>query len=291
MKSVLIKLKKLVLLLFGFVLLVIYLIRGGSGLRRFYINAQIKNGLERTFLEHFSLSFLFNNYALFKSEKDSSRISDIAIEQYTKDESYGYNSKEYLKGGKTLEEQQRGLILPLLEKKLSDVNIKKVCEIGTGNGDIIGWLGKKYKDKEFEGIDFFIRAANENNKFENTNFIRGYALDILIDNPVKYNLLYFCSTLIIFTPKELEAYLNACFNNGIENILINEPCWAGVKPDKRMNSYSVHLEGAAWFHNYPSYLIDAGYIIDSYEFFRYKHPKSTRKDIYINLASAKIKSS
>ena len=68
MRSVLIKLKKIFLLLFGFLLLVMYLIRGGYGLRRFYINAQIKNGLERAFLEHFSLSFLFNNYALFKSE-------------------------------------------------------------------------------------------------------------------------------------------------------------------------------------------------------------------------------
>ena len=149
-------------------------------------------------------------------------------------------------------------------------------------------MGRKYKNKKFEGIDFNIRAANENNKFQNTNFVRGYALDILIENPIKYNLLYFNSTLTILL-KELEAYLNACFNNGIENILINEPCWAGVKPDKRMNSYSLPPE-LTWFHNYPSYLTDAGYIIDSYEFFHY-NPKSTRKDIYINLASAKIKSS
>ena len=75
MRSVLIKLKKIFLLLFGFLLLVMYLIRGGYGLRRFYINAQIKNGLERAFLEHFSLSFLFNNYALFKSEKYLSESS------------------------------------------------------------------------------------------------------------------------------------------------------------------------------------------------------------------------
>ena len=54
---------------FGLMLLVINILRrpfGGMGIRYFLKKAQIKNGLEKAFLENQNLNFIFKNYFFIK---------------------------------------------------------------------------------------------------------------------------------------------------------------------------------------------------------------------------------
>ena len=57
---------------FGLMLLVINILRrpfGGMGIRYFLKKAQMKNGLEKAFLENQNLTFLFKNYFFIKTIK------------------------------------------------------------------------------------------------------------------------------------------------------------------------------------------------------------------------------
>ena len=60
-------------------------------------------------------------------------------------------------GGESLYEQQRGLILPLLEKSVAGINRKTIVEIGTGNGDVLSFLSDKFPDNNYIGVDFSVK--------------------------------------------------------------------------------------------------------------------------------------
>ena len=272
---------KVVILFLGFFCLIFYQITRSNGFRKFYENAQRKNGLERSFLDNWMLNFLFNNYYYYKKNKDKEGISTVS-EVYLEGK-YGINqSSEIL-------EQQRGLILSLLEKEIAKPDIKTILEIGTTNGDVIGYLGKKYKGKIFYGIDFSVHKVIKKNELDNTNFIKDYAFNFLSNNKITFDLVFFSSLFCESVPKELENYLNIFQKKGIKKIILSEPCWAGTKPVKDDNKFSIHLEHNTWFHNYYAYLANAGYDVDEYKFFHYINPGGHRQDIFINLVSASIR--
>ena len=274
--------KSLIVLALGVLYLIFYKITKSHGLRKFYENAQKKNGLERSFLEDWSLNFLFKNYFYFKKNKDKKGTSSIAKD---------YAEKEYVFLNKgELTEQQRGLGLNLLEKEITKSEINTIVEIGTSNGDIIGYLGKKYKDKIFYGIDLFVDTAQKKNKLDNTNFIKGYAFDYLINSKISFDLIYASQVFCTTPPKELENYLSIFQKKGIKKIILNELSWSGIKPVKNNNKFSIHMERWDWFHNYCAYLVNAGYDVDVHNFFKYNNPNfSRRKDIYAILISANIR--
>ncbi len=274
--------KSLIVLVLGVLYLIFYRITKSHGLRKFYENAQKKNGLERSFLEDWSLIFLFKNYFYFKKYKDKKGVSSI-VKDYAERE-YAFTNKG------ELTEQQRGLGLNLLEKEITKSDINTILEIGTSNGDIIGNLGKKYKDKIFYGIDFFVDTAQKKNKLDNTNFIKGYAFDYLINSKISFDLIYSSQVFCTTPPKELENYLSIFHKKGIKKIILNETSWSNVKPVKNKNKFSIHLERWFWFHNYYAYLINAGYDVDVHKFFHYNNSDfSRRKDISISLISANIR--
>ena len=69
--------------------------------------------------------------------------------------------------------------------------------------------------------------------------------------------------------------------HGVNLIVLSEPVW-GPHHLSDKNYTSFHLEGAIWQHNY-SYIFEkyGEYKTEYSETLKYKHPISTRPDIYL----------
>jgi hypothetical protein len=198
-------------------------------------------------------------------------------QEYSDDSLAGYADKNYTKGGKDLQHQQRGLILPILEKHLKRVNV----EIGTGNGDVIADLADKYPDRLFIGVDFSVKNATEKHNKKNLVFIEGYALDLLEKDILKGDLVFASSTFCLFTPDELVDYIKLLKIRGFTSIVLNEPTWNGRIQENNEKITSSSLEGPMYHHNWAGYFRWFGYEITDFSFFHYIHPLSKRADIYV----------
>ena len=234
-----------------------------------------------------------DDYRFYLKHKDKDQLSKRVVDQYSDDSLKGYGDLIYDKGGKTYEEQQRGLILPTLYKAIEEVgSAKTICEIGTANGDIISYVAEKYPENNFLGVDFSVKTAEfKHHNTKNLEFIKGYPLELIEENKLKFDLAFFSSTLLVFNPKELSRYLKAMKSVGCTDIVINEPFWSFYEMDAQKGEYSKHLEQAVWFHNYTGYLEKAGYKVKNIEIIEnYKHPKSKREDIKVVLCHASLNS-
>jgi hypothetical protein len=245
-----------------------------AGMRAFYRLAQTGNAYARALLSG-PLATLASDFAFSQANADTARLSTRAIEQYSDDSLLGYGDAEWSKGGSTLAEQQRGLILPLIEKAL-DVP-KTVIEVGTGNGDVIAYLAERFPSSRFIGIDFSVKTAAAKHQRPNLSFVAGYALDVL--DGIAADILFASSTFVVFPPKEFAAYLA----KAPREIILSEPTWGGFEQRNDSAAISHHMEGACWFHNWAGYLRAAGYEIVSFDCMPYRHPASSRPDLTVTL--------
>ena len=242
-------------------------------------NSIIKKALHAYINDDFRIyrECIRDDYKFYQTHKTKARISRKVLGDSLK----SYGKLIYEDGGETFEEQQRGLILrflkPFLDENSTSLNI---CEIGADNGDVIAHLAKTYPSKTCAGIDFSVDSARIlHGDVKNLEFFEGYALEMFQNGTVKPDVVYGSSTFMFFTPKELQAYLKTLRDGGCKNIFISEPVWGGYKPSEKLGTYSRHMEDIVWFHNYFGYMKDAGYNIEKYEGFDYKHPHSEREDI------------
>lgn len=220
------------------------------------------------------------------------RIPEKLVVNYLDDSLSGYGEEEWKFGGKDLKDQQRGLILPIIEASIQEEESKNddssiIVEIGTGNGDISSYLAKKYSAQTFTGIDFSVATAQrKHGHIKNLTFMKGYALDILENHSIQGDIVFASSTFILFTPKELKSYIALIKQNGFSQIILNEPTWGGYIQNNNDDVVSKHLEKFCWHHNYCGYLKEAGYVIKDFNYFHYNHPISTRPDIFVALIRA-----
>ncbi len=258
------------------------------GSQAFYKLAQRQGGFGRTaavaVLEG-PLGQMARDYGRLQESIGQDRISPAAIEQYSDDSLAGYADETLEKGGKDLSRQQRGLILPLLERAVAELGSgASVVEIGTGNGDIIAHLAGQHGELEFTGVDLSVATAERKHGGRaNLDFKKGYALELLEGGDLRSDLVFSSSTWVVFTPRELQAYLRALAAAGVGQVVLNEPTWAGHEQTDDSDTSSWHLEGAVWHHNYAGYLREAGYEVADFDFQPYRHPVSERPDIFVLL--------
>lgn len=275
----------------GFLLWFILLVTRGAykGSNIFYRNAlsgkkNIFAALARSFLES-PLAKVFTNYDFYKKNKNNQRLSDRVIRTYGSESLDTYGDLDFKKGSDKIEEQQRGLVLPLLESCLKSYSSPgTVVEIGTGNGDVSAQLSESFPNMNYVGIDFFTKNAQiKHGDKKNLTFVKGYALDLFDTKQVKGDVVFASSSFTCFTPEELANYCRLFRENGVADIILSEPCWAGHVQKNNTEAVSYHMDGDDWFHNYCGYLRKFGYAINDFKFFTYKHPLSKRPDLRVSL--------
>jgi len=138
------EIKERTAVLFGAVLLSIL------GRDKFYELAQTRKGPFGRIASAFCQGHagrIGSNYAIFRTDKDKERITEISKRYYSDDSLHGFADANYSgRGdGKPLLEQQRGLIIPLIEDAIKADRPKTVLEIGCSNGDALAHLALKLR--------------------------------------------------------------------------------------------------------------------------------------------------
>lgn len=279
-------LKELLIIIYGFIVLIFYISFKRQGTGKFYLKAQDSKFL-KNFLKSKILNFLFKNFRYFEKniDKDLSQESqlyknnDSILQKYT---NFNYGLSENVK----LEDQQRGFGIQILRNILKNDEIKNIIEIGTGNGDLISLFASEFKNKKFTGLEFNVDTAKKKHKSENLNFVSEYALNYFQKSDVDgIDLVFATSTFIFFTPKELKEYIKI-FSKKCKFIIIIDPTWFGINKKKYLKN-TYHLENGVFFHDYNHYL--KNFTLIENKFYKYKHKSSQRPDIYLNIIIAKNK--
>lgn len=228
------------------------------------------------------LAQLATDYRFAQEARPQARLSSRAIAEYSDDSLQGYGDATFTKGGSALEQQQRGLILPLLERVLTEAPAgRRVIEIGTGNGDVVAHLAERFPQHQFIGVDFSVKNACATHAATGARFIPGYALDLFASGQLAGDIVFGSSTFVVFTPAELRAYVQRFRAAGVTDVVLNEPSWGGCRVEPNAATVSEHLEAACWFHQYAAYFREGGYTTRHLEGFHYHHPVSQRPDIWV----------
>jgi S-adenosyl-L-methionine methyltransferase len=170
--------------------------RGGGEVRKRW---QTGNQALRAYL-NFERSYkkpVLDDYVFALTEAANERPSAAALAQYTDDSLANYGDE----GGDTIVAQQRGLILPLVERAIAETT-GAIIEIGTGNGDVVAHLAERYRGRTFIGIDFSTATAERKWKQPNVKFIAGYARDVIgeVSNALEIGVIFASSTFVLFNP-------------------------------------------------------------------------------------------
>jgi hypothetical protein len=257
------------------------------GAARLYADAQDGNKNAAALLSS-PLATAFTNFGYLQEALRTTGMSPLAAAEYADDTLSGYGDWDYDKGGDTIETQQRGLILPPLTRTLDSLPDRSVVvEIGTGNGDVVAHLADVYRNLTFVGIDLSTRTAQAKHaSVPNLDFRSGYALAMFEAGELRADVVFASSTFVVFTPAELARYMKAFGTAGVRYVVLNEPTWSGYSHRQDRGTFSRHLEGATWHHDYAGYLLEGGFQVTTFETFHYEHPVSQRPDIQIALIVA-----
>ena len=243
----------------------------------FYERAQSRRGISGRIASAFCKGHagrVSQNFAIWNAEKDKERITDIALSYYSDDSLHGFADEDFAAraDGKPLLEQQRGLIIPLVERAIEKDKPTTVVEIGAANGDVLAYLSAKYPKIEFIGIDLSVVVAQKKYGSVNSNmrFMKGYALDLLPG--LKPDIVFGTSTFVVFAPKELGHYLDAL--QACNRIIISDPVTMGNKHTADPEPKSRHMDLYMWWHNYFGWLTSKGWTsVDEFKTvnFAYSH--------------------
>jgi hypothetical protein len=234
---------------------------------------------------------LFVDFAYATDAATRDRIPPRVAATYAGDTLGGYGELNF-DSGTPLREQQRGLLLPELEAAIDALgNSATVVEVGTANGDVAAHVASHFARARVVGVDLSVKTAlTKHVGLENLTFSEGYALDMLEAGELQGDLVFASSTFCVFTPRELARYLAAIAAAGYTRVVLNEPTWAGYVQNVDARVFSRHLDGDVWHHNYAGYLAAAGFRTKDSRFFPFRHPRSTRPDIWVFVVSAEANS-
>jgi SAM-dependent methyltransferase len=243
------------------------------GRDRFYQMAQDKRGIFGRLAAAFCSGHagrLGQNYHIYAENKAVDRISAIALRYYGDDSLHGYGDVEFTRAdGKALVDQQRGLVIPLVAAAVERDRPKLVLEIGAGNGDVVAHLAAGHPAVQFVGCDLSVKNAAAKHRLPNLSFVKGYALDLLRDRSLAPDAVFASSTFCVFTPGELQAYLDAM--RGVRRLIVSDPVTFGNVHTRDPRPRSRHMDQYMWWHNYFGYLTAAGFRVEHHETRRFAY--------------------
>lgn len=244
------------------------------GRDRFYQMANVLGRLAAAFCSGHA-GRLGQNYHIYAENKDVDRISAIALRYYSDDSLHGYGDAEFTRAdGKKLVDQQRGLVIPLVTAAIERDRSKLVLEIGTGNGDVVAHLAALHPAAQFIGCDLSVKNAAAKHRLPNLSFVKGYALDLLRDRTLAPDTVFASSTFCVFTPKELQGYLDAM--RGVRRLIVSDPVTFGNVHARDPQPRSRHMDQYMWWHNYFGRLTAAGFRFEHYETRRFAYSWNPR---------------
>lgn len=262
------------------------------GPNRFHYLAQrsgIASKVAKDFCENQWLVNLVNWHKEYLEGKDRDRISDYALKLYSGKSLGGWGeiTEETVKRGDrhlSVFDQMRGIVVPYLEKEMRAENVKSILEIGSGDGQLLHELAVKHPSKKFVGVDLNSDYAKENFSAENCTFQSGYALDTLSSSyKDQYDIIFASSTFVVFTPKELEAYLSVIKDIGVSKVILVDPITRKYSPEKYPNT-SLHMAHGMWGHDYNYYFDKISWNSRRFLFKYEKHRK--REEVYFQVVVA-----
>ena len=165
--------------------------------------------------------------------------------------------KEYIQGdndiSNTLKAQQYNNIFTWIKPIISDYNLNKIIEIGTGEGIFLSIIKNNFRDRKdinYTGVDLnnkLIAIAQKKNKNDsNINFTVADGNEFLQKKNYNNSLFIYVATLQYFTPLEIKEHFNLISKFKDSYILLYEPINIDLK-----NQLSSKPRGrGAYSHNY-----------------------------------------
>lgn len=262
------------------------------GRDRFYLLSQ-EQGLVpsicRTFAKHPYVVKQIVGWKEIDRDIDCARQSAASLKIYGDDSLATWANPKRSAGDKhvPLSQQMRSILTPTINAYLENSSGKTVLEIGTGNGDVIADLAKRFPQHRFIGVDLSVRVARElYDGIPNLVLKNGYALEMLERGELNGDVVFASSTFCVFPPKELSAYIAALKNAGHSYIVLVDPLTRRFSVDEKGPAYSKHLESGMWGHNYTGYLKQHGFNA-RLTTFEYRH-HSRRNKITFQMAVGSI---
>jgi hypothetical protein len=255
------------------------------GRDRFYIFAQ-KKGFFPSLCKNFSMDPHLRKIVLgfieIETDGPSERRSATSLMQYADESLGGFGDYDFVSQGDThnpLSEQLRSVVVLTVEQAIKSINGNvKVCEIGSGNGDVSALLASRHPNTNFIGIDVNTDNAGKKHNMQNLNFIRGYALDLLESGALNdVDIIFASSTFVVFTPLELENYFKAMKASRIKKLIVSEPLTRKYDPRSHPAPKSIHMAKGMWGHNYAHYAEDIGF--DTFKDDRVLYAKHSKRAI------------
>jgi hypothetical protein len=141
-----------------------------------------------------------------------------------------------------------------------------ICEIGTGNGMLLDYMSKRYKNiSKFIGVDLNREQVLENReRYKSTNleFVHMEITDWIKTKCADRTIFVSTTTLMHFTLNELKELLELIISKFSKSaVALNEPTHPDILGDQPSKPGAV----LAYFHNYNYLFTQLGYYIASKE--------------------------
>lgn len=150
-----------------------------------------------------------------------------------------------------------------LDKHLENTEIVNICEIGTGDGQLLAYLAQRWPDKHLIGIDLSsdqIALNQQNYQQENLSFAAGDAFELIANQEPKATLyITGLGVLEYFPYDKLIGLLSTISSKHSSNMLfLTEPVYGDVDMSQDFDSY-VYGNEQSFTHAYPKLLEREGW--------------------------------
>src|SRR5262249_18924003 len=219
------------------------------------------------------------HYEKFYENSRTDRLSDEEIDMW----STRINSENHIKDRRELfqttpvNQTAHGIVVDLIDSLIEyDPSVHSVLEVGVYWGYVLNHLACKYPEVEFTGIDLARDTPVFNAEFKqkNVHFIAGYALDMLEQEKVASDVVFFNATATRFRVNEMKRFLRAIAKKGcyvvVSEPLIHLPGGLVIDPARLPlnESRPTTLTSPEWppqyVHNYKGLAEEAGFKILHY---------------------------